>query len=363
VTRCDLYGSGTYGVVLDTVAQFTMTESIIRECTYGIMQIRQSRNIAFRDCRMLRNREFTLISVDACDNVVYEECLFEGNMGPSLFRVTEDNDAVRVDRCRFVNNDVTKFARTMGTFSAVACEFMKNTFTDHRETSGSAPRPTPRIEACLRGKYPHAFTETDRVSATDLGKRCMRYCTNRSIAWSRYFLKHVPNDEGYGASFTLTPDGGCLIVGTLRKGNRRKHVPCVIKLDRHMEVQWERFPTKPKRGFKAYEGCGGAVCADGGYLVMMKAYVNPATGGIGWFAKFDSQGNVVWETFMNGKGNQATPFPQWYQVDGRRGLRMEGHIYPTLTDAREERAFNWYGKIDGRGKLVVDSVGVPLKGE
>ena len=197
-----------------------MTESIIRECTYGIMQIRQSRNIAFRDCRMLRNREFTLISVDACDNVVYEECLFEGNMGPSLFRVTEDNDAVRVDRCRFVNNDVTKFARTMGTFSAVACEFMKNTFTDHRETSGSAPRPTPRIEACLRGKYPHAFTETDRVSATDLGKRCMRYCTNRSIAWSRYFLKHVPNDEGYGASFTPTPDGFSAVIAPQPVGLR-----------------------------------------------------------------------------------------------------------------------------------------------
>lgn len=361
IAGCDLYGSGTYGLELDTVTRFAMRTSIIRECTYGIMQLSQSRHIEFRDCRMERNREFTLISVDACENVSFEQCAFTQNRGPTLFGVTRDNDAVRVTNCRFDDNQVGTFAKVKGAFSVTACEFSGNTFTDHRPPEPPARRDAA-VDAYLRAKYPESFEEPDRVAATDFGKRCMAYCRERNISWYRYHLEYVPNDSGYGAPFTPTSDGGSLIVGTHRPPDQggRSARPCVIKLDSDMRLQWERFLAKPERGFKAYEGCSGVACGDGGYVVMSQAYVHPSMGGIGWFVKLDRDGKTVWERFLRGRGSHATPHPQWFRVDTQCAVTMEGHIYPAIADVRQERAFVWYGKIAASGDMVEDSTGATL---
>ncbi len=364
VSGCDLYGSGTYGLGLDSVSRFAMRNSVIRECTYGIMEVSQSRHIEFQGCRMERNKEFTLVSVDACANVTYERCVFARNRGQALLGITRDNAAVQVSNCRFVDNQVGRFSCVKNAFSVVSCEFSGNTFTDHR-----APRPEPArrdaaVDAYLRAKYPESFEQPDRVAGTDSGKRCMVYCNERNISWYRYHLEYVPNDSGYGAPFTPTSDGGCLIVGTHRppdQGNRSAR-PCVIKLDSDMRLQWERFLAKPERGFKAYEGCSGVECGDGGYVVMSQAYVHPSMGGIGWFVKLDRDGKTIWERFLRGRGSHATPHPQWLRVDAQCAVTMEGHIYPAIADVRRERAFAWYGRISPTGTMIVDSTGGVLEG-
>lgn len=359
ITGCDLYGSGTYGLGLDTVGQFSMRESTIRECTYGLMEVRESKGVRFTNSTFARTREFTLASFVECTDIGFSDCVFSDNTASQFFSV-EGPEQLRVERCRFVRNDVKKFIYEIEDIALHANEFTGNTFTDHTAAPAPDPRkPPPEIEDYLRARYPSSFTQSDRVAANPFGKRCMEYCEKRNIVWSRYFLEHVALEDSWARCFVQTADGGALIVGTLHKAPKpdwRTSTPVVVKLDASFNTVWERILTRPSAGFKSYEGGGAALC-DGGYVVYIEAYYHPSMGGVGRLHRFTTDGTLVWERQLAGKGATGTPFPREIQVRRDCSISISGHIYPTVEDHRAERAYNWFGSLDNGGRLVRDSVG------
>ena len=60
IKSCDLYGCGAYGIVSQE-STFIMEKSIIRDCSYGIMQLYGVRHAEFNECDFFRNREFSLV--------------------------------------------------------------------------------------------------------------------------------------------------------------------------------------------------------------------------------------------------------------------------------------------------------------
>lgn len=79
---CDLYGCGAYGLVAQDCSEVRMENSVIRDCSYGIMQLFGVRDITFEGCEFVRNREFTMVEVDAnCDAVLFSNCKFDENKG------------------------------------------------------------------------------------------------------------------------------------------------------------------------------------------------------------------------------------------------------------------------------------------
>lgn len=79
---CDLYGCGTYGLQAYRTSGISMQNSVIRDCSYGIMELFGCSYCSFKECDFIRNREFTMFSVDeGCSNVSFTDCRFAQNKG------------------------------------------------------------------------------------------------------------------------------------------------------------------------------------------------------------------------------------------------------------------------------------------
>lgn len=78
LSEMDLYGCGTYGIVAERVDSIQTVDSVIRDCSYGIMELRQVKDagfgeVVFRDCDgfdMLNLRESA---------ATFQSCTFSGN--------------------------------------------------------------------------------------------------------------------------------------------------------------------------------------------------------------------------------------------------------------------------------------------
>lgn len=102
IDSCDLYGCGAYGLVADTTRDVTMTRTIIRDCSYGIMQLFGCSGATFSESSFYRNREYSLVTVDAgCSDVLFEACRFFENQG-LLFDL---QSRIQLRSCGIVHND------------------------------------------------------------------------------------------------------------------------------------------------------------------------------------------------------------------------------------------------------------------
>ena len=91
VNRCDLYGCGTYGLVLNETTDFGMIKSNIHDCTYGIMELHNSMAVRFNSCDFFNNREYTLIEGWGVDGLTFDDCRFFANWGDApLFHLDTD---------------------------------------------------------------------------------------------------------------------------------------------------------------------------------------------------------------------------------------------------------------------------------
>jgi len=91
VNNCDLYGCGTYGVVARDTRELSLYKTNIHDCTYGIMELYSSDAVKFSHCDFFNNREYELISIRGCENVVFDDCRFFANWSDvPLFVADED---------------------------------------------------------------------------------------------------------------------------------------------------------------------------------------------------------------------------------------------------------------------------------
>jgi len=102
LTGVNMYGSGTEGLMMNNVSDMTVTGSSIFECTYYIMSVFKSKNIAFNNCLFFDNKEFSLVNVDKTKNMTFENCTFILNSG-KMFSV--EGDTISVYNSYFLNND------------------------------------------------------------------------------------------------------------------------------------------------------------------------------------------------------------------------------------------------------------------
>ena len=96
IKNCDLYGCGTYGLETHNTHGVVMEKTIIRDCSYGIMELHSSQYCSFLDCDFMRCREFSLVTIDGgCHNTRFVNCRFAQNNGP-LFDL---GSTINVESC------------------------------------------------------------------------------------------------------------------------------------------------------------------------------------------------------------------------------------------------------------------------
>ncbi len=82
LNNLDLYGCGTYGVVAVHTEDITLTNCIIRDCSYGIVDLLCS-DAVFADCTFKDNEGFDMLCLsDSFAN--FQGCSFTGNEGDNL---------------------------------------------------------------------------------------------------------------------------------------------------------------------------------------------------------------------------------------------------------------------------------------
>jgi uncharacterized protein YaiE (UPF0345 family) len=109
VNEVSMYGSGTEGLHLVDVLDMKVTDSEIYECTYYIMTIIRSRNVAFETCSFRENGGFDMVNIASSDGVSFSGCRFDANTGEGkMFRFFDENDEesknIKVENCRFTAN-------------------------------------------------------------------------------------------------------------------------------------------------------------------------------------------------------------------------------------------------------------------
>lgn len=80
LTDLDLYGCGTYGICAMDTKSINMTNSIIRDCSYGIMDLNDS-------------------------DAKFKSCTFSGCVGFSMLEICDSE--VTFNKCDFMNNDTS----------------------------------------------------------------------------------------------------------------------------------------------------------------------------------------------------------------------------------------------------------------
>lgn len=99
----DLYGCGTYGVAADHTVGISLKDCIIRECSYGIIDLHLCSDIVFEGCAFRDNGGFDMLSLSG-SFARFEGCSFTGNEGsdflPAYYNRGSESGA-RFERCTF----------------------------------------------------------------------------------------------------------------------------------------------------------------------------------------------------------------------------------------------------------------------
>jgi hypothetical protein len=110
IRSCELYGSGTYGLGLERTRRFSISDSVVRDCSYGLATVDRCEDLLFSSTTFKGTGEFDLISIVASTHVLFRDCEFSGNRGESLFSVDGETRDCVAAACRFLDNDIDHFS-------------------------------------------------------------------------------------------------------------------------------------------------------------------------------------------------------------------------------------------------------------
>lgn len=135
VTKCALFGSGTYGVQATDTGMLSVSDVTITDCTYGAVTLTHVGDATFYNCDIEVNKGFDMIEVRDSVGVRFNRCTFAGNSGMDgedwgayhLFAVTE-GEPVEVNECLLLDNVVDHLGNDPSKVVLWRCLMDGNTF-------------------------------------------------------------------------------------------------------------------------------------------------------------------------------------------------------------------------------------------
>lgn len=113
IDKCNLYGSGTYGIDATNSYDINVTDSEIYECTYGLLNLYDIGTARFSRCTMRDSKEYSMINIYSAYDVTFEDCIFANNevaYDYCYFVELGDYDSANFLNCTFKNNKFYTFA-------------------------------------------------------------------------------------------------------------------------------------------------------------------------------------------------------------------------------------------------------------
>ena len=112
IENCKLYGCGTYGIICDKASNVTALNTEIYDCTYGLVDFSNSKNINLKSCILRDSSEFSMFSIYNCENVKISDSKISGNKTDGMFSFISSQDSSNVifENCNFSNNSYKNFS-------------------------------------------------------------------------------------------------------------------------------------------------------------------------------------------------------------------------------------------------------------
>lgn len=99
----DLYGCGTYGVELYDCENITLRDSVVRECSYGILYCNDS-TMKVENCTLKDCEGYT--GIDAYESTMqFTNCTFGGNTPENGLLPTDGSSKISFDNCSFSSTE------------------------------------------------------------------------------------------------------------------------------------------------------------------------------------------------------------------------------------------------------------------
>ena len=140
VDKCDLYGSGTYGIEAESTYRMNVTDTDIHDCTYGLVYLKNCGLSNFKNCKMKDSRELSMINCYSCYETVFEDCEFSNNVANAYdscyFVELGEYDSVTFRGCAFNNNTFNVFSNSEVTLENCTANDNNTDVTDLFENGG-----------------------------------------------------------------------------------------------------------------------------------------------------------------------------------------------------------------------------------
>ncbi|MEM0980798.1 MAG: right-handed parallel beta-helix repeat-containing protein [Cyanobacteria bacterium P01_H01_bin.58] len=136
VDRCVLFGSGTHGIEAEGLGKLTCTESIIRDCTYGILCFNQVSQARFERCQFFQNRGFSMIDLLNCEQVKFFDCRMYDNahipdlslIGNDFMFNVMDSEGIELVQSQLHHNRIRHLAPYAGAIAILNTSIAENSF-------------------------------------------------------------------------------------------------------------------------------------------------------------------------------------------------------------------------------------------
>jgi len=109
INDTQMYGCGTIGLSLLRVSDMKVTDSVIYECTYGIMYVGYSSDILFKDCVFRDNTGFIMVDIGQTNGFTIDFCQFLRNSTDydfdPMFSISQSENVV-IKNSKFADNKI-----------------------------------------------------------------------------------------------------------------------------------------------------------------------------------------------------------------------------------------------------------------
>lgn len=111
IENCKLYGCGTYGIICDKASNVTALNTEIYDCTYGLVDFSNSKNMNLKSCILRDSEQFSMFSIYNCENVKISDSKISGNKSDEMFSFISSTESSNVifENCNFSNNSYKNF--------------------------------------------------------------------------------------------------------------------------------------------------------------------------------------------------------------------------------------------------------------
>ncbi len=188
VDKCNLYGSGTYGIEAYNSNDADVKDTDIYECTYGLVSLRNVGTFNFKNCTMRDSSDLSMIACDSAYDVAFEDCVFSGNdstgFDTTSFIEVGEYDRITFRNCEFKDNKFNTFSNREVTLENCTSHNNSSSMT---EFMNSSQAEAPTKDSLLEG-YNAAVERQTEIDNELSNNALLDQATLNQLAYEEFSL-------------------------------------------------------------------------------------------------------------------------------------------------------------------------------